>query len=87
MSEYMFPAEAAEVLHISRGTISRCKQMGAPVRYLGTCGSRYLINPDEWFEWMQQQGEKANQKQARKPTINIEELRAARHASVGRKQA
>ena len=82
MSKYMYPMEAAEVLHISRPTITRCKQMGAPVQYVGAFGRRYLINPDEWFEWMQQQGEKINGTPVRRKTVNIEELRAARHASV-----
>lgn len=79
------PAEAAEILGISRGTITRCKQQGAPVQYIGPCGRKYLIDTDLWFDWMQQRGESANQIRPQTNTVSIAELRARRHASVGKR--
>ena len=81
MTRYLTPAEAAEVLGISRGTITRCKQKGAPVHYVGTCGRLYRIDPDEFAAWMNAQGEKSEEEKVRKLTTL--ELRARRHAICG----
>jgi len=75
------PAEAAEILHISRSTITRCKNMGAPVRYIGTCGRKYLIDTEVFAEWMNAQGMKEEPEKARQ--ISMLELRARRHSLCG----
>lgn len=80
MARYMSPEEAAEELGISRSTITRCKQMGAPVRYVGTCGRKYRIDPDAFSEWMQAQGEKDRSERIRK--MSVTELRERRHRMV-----
>lgn len=72
------PEEAAEELRISRSTITRCKKLGAPVHFVGTCGRLYLIDPEEFREWMQAQGEEDPRIQARK--LSVLELKAKRHA-------
>lgn len=81
MEGYVTPAEASGILGVSRGTITRCKQMGAPVRYIGTCGRRYLINPDDFAAWMNAQGQKDQQEKLRK--MSVVEMRARRHALCG----
>ena len=80
---YLTPAEAAEELGISRATITRCKQMGAPVRYVGTCGRLYRIDPEELAEWMNERGAKENQAPERTKKATVLELRARRHAMFG----
>ena len=81
MARLKTPAEAAKELGISRATITRCKQMGAPVHYVGTCGRLYRIDPDELAAWMNAQGEKDKEEKERQMTLL--ELRARRHAMVG----
>lgn len=81
MTGYMKPDEAAEELGISRSTITRLKQMGMPVQYLGTCGRKYLIDPQVCMDFMQALGEKDRQEHARK--MSVMELRAKRHQMVG----
>ncbi len=81
MKDLLKPAEAAEVLGISTATITRCKKMGAPVHYVGTCGRFYRIDPAEFMDWMNAQGGKNHQEQARK--LSLLELKAKRHALVG----
>lgn len=81
MEGYVTPEVASGILGISRGTITRCKQMGAPVRYIGTCGRRYLINTDDFAEWMDAQGQKDQGERLRK--LSVVELRALRHAACG----
>lgn len=81
MTGYMKPDEAAEALGISRSTITRLKQMGMPVQYLGTCGRKYLIDPQVCMDFMQALGEKDRQEHARK--MSVMELRAKRHQMVG----
>ena len=81
MNGLLKPAEAAEVMGISAATITRCKQKGAPVHYVGTCGRFYRIDPREFMEWMNTQGE---QEQERKPLrLSVLELRAKRHELCG----
>ncbi len=80
MARYLTPKEAAAELGISRSTITRCKQMGAPVRYVGTCGKIYRIDPEALSEWMHAQGEKDAEAKAR--TATVTELRARRHRMV-----
>ena len=81
MNGLLKPAEAAEVMEISTATITRCKQKGAPVHYVGTCGRFYRIDPREFMEWMNTQGK---QEQERKPLrLSVLELRAKRHELCG----
>lgn len=85
MPRYLDPAAAAEELGISRSTITRCKQMGFPVRYIGTTGTRYRVDPDALSDWMHEQGQKA-QETAKITTarrVSIEELRRRRHMMCG----
>ena len=81
VNSYLTPAEAAKVLRISTATITRCKKLGAPVHYVGTCGRFYRINPREFMEWMNAQGESDRREQARK--LSVLELKAKRHALCG----
>ncbi len=81
MSKYMKPEQAAEELGISRSTITRCKKLGAPVHYVGTCGRLYQIDPEEFSEWMNAQGQKDAIVKASKLTVL--ELRAKRKALCG----
>ena len=81
MSRYLTPERAAEEMGISRATISRCKKMGAPVHYVGTCGRLYRINVEEFSAWMDSQGKQEGIK--RKESPNVLELRAKRHAMCG----
>ena len=57
------------------------EKMGAPVHYVGTCGRFYRINPREFMEWMNAQGESDRREQARK--LSVLELKAKRHALCG----
>ncbi len=81
MSGYITPAEACEVLGVGIGTIRKAKAMGAPVKYIGTCGRRYLINPDDFAAWMDAQGKKDREERIR--TASVVEMRARRHALCG----
>ena len=80
-SLYLTPAEAAEALGISRATISRCVQKGAPAHRWGTCGRMYRIVLSEFVPWMEAQGEAEVQK--KRSLMTVAEMRAARHRSVG----
>lgn len=80
MSEYLTPAEAAQRLGISRPTITRCVQNGAPVHRWGSCGRTYRIVLPEFISWMEAQGEEKPKKPRRE--LSIEELRARRHRLV-----
>lgn len=78
---YLTPAEAAAELGISRATITRCVQKGAPVHRWGSCGRLYRILLNEFVPWMEAQGaEVQKEKQA---LMTVAQLRAARHKSVG----
>lgn len=77
MSDYLTPEQAAEALGLSRTTITRCKQAGAPVHYFGPCGRTYRILISEWIDWMDAQGRKENEAPARR--ASVVELREARH--------
>lgn len=80
MDEYLRPDEAAKALGISRSTITRCKQAGAPVHYFGPCGRMYRIRLDELIAWMDAQGQKDQQEKARR--MSVVELKAARHRQM-----
>lgn len=82
MGRLLKPEEAAKELRISKSTVTRLKQMGMPVQFLGTCGKRYLIDPDVAREFMQELGEQDRQNQVRK--MSLMEMRAKRHALVGK---
>ena len=77
MTGYLTPAEAAEELGISRTTITRCKQKGAPVHYFGPCGRMYRIRLDELIEWMDAQGRADAEDRQR--AVSVIEMKAARH--------
>ena len=74
---YLTPAEAADALGISRTTITRCKQKGAPVHYFGPCGRMYRIRLDELIEWMDAQGRQDPAERQR--AASVIEMKAARH--------
>ena len=81
MSEgYLTPAEAAEELGISRATITRCVQKGAPVHRWGSCGRLYRILISEFVPWMEAQG--AAEEQRKRGLMTVAELRAKRHRAV-----
>ena len=80
MTRLLTPTEAAEELRISKSTITRCKKLGAPVHYVGTCGRFYQIDPDEFRVWMQAQGEEDPRVKAQK--MSVLELKARRHAMM-----
>lgn len=77
---YLTPAEASAALGISRATITRCVQKGAPVHRWGSCGRIYRIVLSEFVPWMEAQGEKTEQERRRMMTVA--QLRAARHRAV-----
>jgi len=81
MGKLLMPNEAAEELRISRATITRLKQMGMPVQFLGTCGRKYMVDPDVARDFMQELGEK--DRQEKKKQLSVTELRARRHQMVG----
>ena len=81
MKGLLKPPEAAKAMGISTATISRCKKLGAPVHYVGTCGRLYQINPREFMDWMNTRGEKDKREQVRK--LSVLELAAKRHEMVG----
>ena len=74
---YLTPAEAAEELGISRATITRCVQKGAPVHRWGSCGRMYRILISEFVPWMEAQG--AAEEQRKRDLMTVAELRARRH--------
>ena len=77
---YLTPAEAAEALGISRATITRCVQKGAPVHRWGSCGRLYRILISEFVPWMEAQG--AAEEQEKRRMMTVAELRAKRHRAV-----
>ena len=77
---YLTPAEAAEELGISRATITRCVQKGAPVHRWGSCGRMYRILISEFVPWMEAQG--AAEEQRKQSLMTVAELRAKRHRAV-----
>lgn len=81
MDGYVTPEKASGILGVSRATITRCKKMGAPVRYIGTCGRRYLINVEDFAAWMDAQGQRDREDRIRK--MSVVEMRARRHALCG----
>ena len=83
--EYLTPAEASARLGISRATITRCKQRGAPVHYFGTCGRIYRIDPAELLAWMNEQGGREEEKKSSVSRLSLVEMRAARHRMVNSK--
>lgn len=78
---YLTPAEAAEELGISRATITRCVQRGAPVHRWGSCGRLYRIVISEFVPWMEAQGAEVQQEKRR--LMTVAQLRAARHRAIG----
>ena len=78
---YLTPAEAAEELGISRATITRSVQRGAPVHRWGSCGRLYRIVISEFVPWMEAQG--AEVQQEKKRLMTVAQLRAARHRAIG----
>lgn len=81
MSVLKTPKAAAEEMGISTATITRCKKMGAPVHYVGTCGRLYQIDVAEFMAWMNSQGEQEQRANTLPPSVL--ELRAMRHSLCG----
>lgn len=79
---FVKPKEAAEILGVSQSTITRCKQMGAPVRYIGTCGRLYLVDPEAMGQWMHERGVEENEQKDRRASMTVVQLRALRHAGL-----
>ena len=77
MTRFLTPAEAAEELGISRATITRCVQKGAPVHRWGSCGRSYRIVAEEFISWMEAQGPGAQT--ARRQELSLEQMRMRRH--------
>ena len=77
---YLTPAEAAKALGISRATITRCVQKGAPVHRWGSCGRLYRIVISEFVPWMEAQG--AAEEQEKRRLMTVAELRAKRHRAI-----
>ena len=82
---YVNPEEASAILGISRATITRCKNLGAPVKYKGTCGRLYVIDPVAFQDWMDARGQQNHARPAEpapKKSRTVFELREARHRAV-----
>lgn len=76
------PKEAAEAMHISIATITRCVKRGAPVHRWGSTGHRYRIDVDEFVRWMEAQG--GNKTEPVPACATVEELAARRRAMMRR---
>jgi len=76
------PEEAEKVMRMSRATITRNKQAGAPVHPISTKGRKYLIDPEEFLAWV-----KANQseegRKAAERVRSVYELKALRKSMYG----
>lgn len=76
------PEEAEKVMRMSRATITRNKQAGAPVHPISTKGRKYLIDPEEFLAWV-----KANQGEEGRKAVDrvrsIYELKALRKSMCG----
>ena len=74
--------QAAGVLEMSRATIYRCIQQGAPVHRWGSTGGRVRIDPAEMIAWMESRTQPARERQ-----VSMEDdLAEWRHRMVGRRQ-
>ena len=82
MDDYLTPEETAKALKISRSSLTRCKQAGAPVHYFGPAGKKYRFKLAELIEWMDAQGQKDPAE--RKRQASVLELRAERHRKYGK---
>lgn len=76
--------QAASILEMSRATIYRCIQQGAPVHRWGSTGGRVRIDPAELIAWME-----SRQAPARERKVSLEDdLAEWRHRMVrGRQDA
>lgn len=76
------PEEAAKVMKMSQATITRNKQAGAPVHPISTKGRKYLIDPEEFLDWVKaNQGEEG--RKAADRVRSIYELKALRKSMCG----
>ena len=74
--------QAASVLEMSRATIYRCIQQGAPVHRWGSTGGRVRIDPAELIAWMESRTQPARERK-----VSLEDdLAEWRHRMVGRRQ-
>lgn len=81
--ELLTPKEASVLLKMSRASITRCKNEGAPVYYWGCKGSRYRINISEFVAWMDARGKNKEIKQPKMiATLNVTDMAEARRAHV-----
>jgi phage terminase Nu1 subunit (DNA packaging protein) len=76
------PDEAVPVLRISKATITRCVQRGAPVHRRGAAGRKYLIDPDEFIPWMEAQVYK--QKPVKRSNPYTEKANARRQEALSK---
>ena len=79
--DLLSPREAASVMGISQGTITRCVKLGAPVHRWGSTGYRYRIDVNEFVAWMEKQGQKKEHIQ-RKATNDVEEMARRRREMI-----
>ena len=76
------PEEAEKVMKMSRATITRNKQAGAPVHPISTKGRKYLIDPEEFLAWVKANQGEEGQKAADR-VRSIYELKALRKSMCG----
>ena len=77
-SDYKTPSEVADILRISRATISRLVKRGAPVHYWGTSQRSYRILVDEFVQFMNDNV----RIESSRPSMSLEEMRRRRRMSV-----
>lgn len=82
---YLTPAQAGAKLGMSKATITRCVQNGAPVHRWGATGHRYRIDMDEFVAWMEAQGQKESVKSEPIKAIDVKEMARRRRESVRKK--
>lgn len=73
---YLTPKELSDATGLSRATITRCVQKGAPVHRWGSCGKQYRIDLNDFISWMEAQEPTDRKQEARKESY--EELRRKR---------
>lgn len=60
--EFLSVDQAASILEMSRATIYRCIQQGAPVHRWGSTGGRVRIDPAEMIAWMESRTQPARER-------------------------
>lgn len=83
--EFLSVDQAASILEMSRATIYRCIQQGAPVHRWGSTGGRVRIDPAELIAWMESARVSGSQRKSAQVSVE-EDLAEWRHRMVGRRQ-